>query len=390
MRGRWRPRSGGDETKFDAVNPLDVLARERFAHSHGVFVVGRRLRVGLLVVLGTIMLYGGLLEDLVRFCCALVGLLAGPLLTGARHRAHRGQHGHRLTGTRREGRVLVAIVVAASALGPILAAFFPTAVGPLSVLRFLFTSAPPDADTVRAICLDPTTAMETCRTCRIGSGSPGWGPPSCRCCPHCCWWCCLTGYGGDGGRPGRRRWRCTCSWAGWVVSCCGRRRSTAPRKFSSPWRCGTSGSSSPWPSHCWYRWWCCWSCWAPAGCSTCPHHGAPTPRSQGRREDWSPWCALCGGRARPGLRLRPPTRPCHPAARLAATLHTAGLPRRDRAHLPAGEPSGEGPVRMARGGVLGGARPPGAALVPAPGAPTAPPHTPTTCSPNTAAATCPG
>jgi len=126
--------------------------------------------------LGTIMLYGGLLEDLVRFCCALVRVLAGPLLTGARHRAHRGQHEHRLTGTRREGRVLVAIVVAASALGPILAAFFPTAVVPLSVLPFLFTSAPPDADTVRAICLDPTTAMETCRHLQHRLRLSGVGP----------------------------------------------------------------------------------------------------------------------------------------------------------------------------------------------------------------------
>jgi len=31
---------GGNEAKFDAVNPLDVLARERFPRSHGVFVVG--------------------------------------------------------------------------------------------------------------------------------------------------------------------------------------------------------------------------------------------------------------------------------------------------------------------------------------------------------------
>ena len=148
-------------SRHPAVGPTTVAVGVALVASAAMTTLWRRrLRVGLLVVLGTIMLYGGLLEDLVRFCCALVGLLGGPLLTGARHRAHRGQHGHRLTGTRREGRVLVAIVVAASALGPILAAFFPTAVGPLSVLRFLFTSAPPDADIVRAICLDPTTAME--------------------------------------------------------------------------------------------------------------------------------------------------------------------------------------------------------------------------------------
>ncbi len=164
-------------SRHPAVGPTTVAVGVALVASAAMTTLWRRrLRVGLLVVLGTIMLYGGSLEDLVRFCCALVGLLAGPLLTGARHRAHRGQHGHRLTGTRREGRVLVAIVVAASALGPILAAFSPTAVGPLSVLRFLFTSAPPDAATVRAICLDPTTARETCRHLQNRLRLSGVGP----------------------------------------------------------------------------------------------------------------------------------------------------------------------------------------------------------------------
>lgn len=130
----------------------------------------RRLRVGLLVVLATVMLYGGLLEDVVRFSCALVGLLLGPVLLG------RPRRGARLAGTRREGRVLVAIVVAASALGPVLAAFSPTAVGPLSVLQYLFTSAPPDAAAVQDTCADPTTTAESCLDLQSQLRLSGVGP----------------------------------------------------------------------------------------------------------------------------------------------------------------------------------------------------------------------
>jgi len=130
----------------------------------------RRLRVGLMVVLATVMLYGGLLEDVVRFCCALVGLLLGPLLLGRPRRIGR------LTGTRREGRVLVAIAVAASALGPVLAAFSPAAVGPLSVLQYLFTSSPPDASTVQDICADPATTAASCRELRARLRLSGVGP----------------------------------------------------------------------------------------------------------------------------------------------------------------------------------------------------------------------
>lgn len=130
----------------------------------------RRLRVGLLVVLVTVMLYGGLLADVVRVSCAVIGLMLGPVLLG------RPRRQARLTGTRREGRVLLAIVVAASALGPVLAAFSPSAVGPLSVLHFLFTSAPPDAATVQDICADPGTTVQMCRHLQTQLRFSGVGP----------------------------------------------------------------------------------------------------------------------------------------------------------------------------------------------------------------------
>jgi len=154
-----------------AVGPTSFAVGVALVASAGMDTLWRRrLRVGLLVVLGTIMLYGGLLQDVVRFACAVVGLLLGPLLMG------RPRRGVRLTGTRREGRVLVAIVLAASALGPVLAAFSPTAVGPLAVLQYLFTSSPPDAATVQDICADPATAAETCHALQAQLRQSGLGP----------------------------------------------------------------------------------------------------------------------------------------------------------------------------------------------------------------------
>ena len=162
---------------YPAVGPTTFAVGVALVASAGLDTLWRRrLRVGLLVVLGTVMLYGGLLEDVVRLACAIIGLLMGPLLRGRGRRRICLRPGTRLTGTRREGRVLVAIVVAASALGPVLAAFSPTAVGPLSVLRFLFTAAPPDADTVRAICADPSTVVDTCHDLQIRLRLSGVGP----------------------------------------------------------------------------------------------------------------------------------------------------------------------------------------------------------------------
>ncbi len=164
-------------SRFPAVGPTTLAVGVALVASAGMGPLWRRrLRVGLLVLLATIMLYGGLLEDLIRFCCALTGLAAGPAFNRARGHQPRASRTTPLSGTRREGRVLVAIIVAASALGPMLAAFSPTAVGPLSVLRFLFTSTSLDAVTVRGICTDPTTTREVCRYLQRQLRYTGLGP----------------------------------------------------------------------------------------------------------------------------------------------------------------------------------------------------------------------
>lgn len=115
----------------------------------------RRLRVVILVGLAMMCLYSAALADLARLSTALVGLLAGALLW----RRRRVRDGFSTP----EMRMLVAVIVAASAIGPLIAAFLHTRVGPLSLLRYVFAAPPPDVATVQQLCLDPTMARDCAR-----------------------------------------------------------------------------------------------------------------------------------------------------------------------------------------------------------------------------------
>lgn len=129
----------------------------------------RRIRVGLLALTLTLVLFAGQLQDIVRLGAAVVGLCLGPWIVG------RSARGHRITGTRREGRVLVAIVVAATSIGTMLAALSPHAVGPLAVLRDLFRGVPWTAAEVREIC-EASQADPDCRRGELDLRLSGVGP----------------------------------------------------------------------------------------------------------------------------------------------------------------------------------------------------------------------
>ncbi|QCQ91202.1 bifunctional lysylphosphatidylglycerol flippase/synthetase MprF [Rhodococcus sp. SGAir0479] len=129
----------------------------------------RRIRVGLLALTLTLVLFAGQLQDVIRFAAAVVGLCLGPWIVG------RSARGHRVTGTRREGRVLVAIVVAATSIGTMLAALSPHAVGPLAVLRDLFRGVPWTAAEVREIC-QAAQSDPDCRRGELDLRLSGVGP----------------------------------------------------------------------------------------------------------------------------------------------------------------------------------------------------------------------
>ncbi len=130
----------------------------------------RRLRLGLIVALGMAALYSGSLQDVLRLVAGLLGLAAGVTQARLGQRSRSGVFA--VSGP--ETRVLLALIVAASALGPLLAALSSTAIGPLSVLRFLVLTPPPDAAVVHAVCLDPTMAGDcTELQFRLRLGGPG-------------------------------------------------------------------------------------------------------------------------------------------------------------------------------------------------------------------------
>jgi lysylphosphatidylglycerol synthetase-like protein (DUF2156 family) len=139
-----------------AVSPSTVVAGVVMAYSASASVLWRRrIRLGVLVVLATLVLYGGLLEDVLGLSVALVGLLVGTIVVGrppVRAVARSSRH---------ETRTLVSVLLAATAAGPVLAAFSSTAVGPLSVLQYLFTSPDVAPSTVASVCADQAKA-ETC------------------------------------------------------------------------------------------------------------------------------------------------------------------------------------------------------------------------------------
>ncbi|WP_434440616.1 rhomboid family intramembrane serine protease [Lentzea sp. E54] len=115
-----------------------------------------RRRIRLLMILSVLVLtlYSGWLEDLLRLSGGVAGLLIGALLwrTGPEHRARSLQ----------ETRVLVALLLAASALGPVVSMMSPYPNGPLWWLADVVAVAQPSQQDVDALCA--SDAAEFCRT----------------------------------------------------------------------------------------------------------------------------------------------------------------------------------------------------------------------------------
>lgn len=115
----------------------------------------RRFRTGLVAVVVVGALYAGTLADVLRLAAVVTGLLLGTLLQGRRPSPSLRR------GTAHERRVLVAVVLVAAALGPVVAALAPGAVGPLAVLRYLGTDwAPADPASLAEICSTPARITE--------------------------------------------------------------------------------------------------------------------------------------------------------------------------------------------------------------------------------------
>ena len=118
----------------------------------------RRLRLLLTAAVTISVLYLGHLEQVAQACGAAAGLLTMAVLTG-RARPWAGRR-----ASAREVRVLVAMLVAVSALGGMLAALAADPDGPMSLFSFLITTPGPDPHAL-AICSNSGLAV-ACRGLR--------------------------------------------------------------------------------------------------------------------------------------------------------------------------------------------------------------------------------
>ncbi len=163
--GAWAAALAGQLAVGAAPGAVGLL----LATSHVLSALWRRrLRLVLLVGATMLVAYSGELTDALLLTSALTGLAAGPLVLRRRRPTVAG------APSRRETRVLVALVVAASGVGPVVAAVAAAPIGPLSVLQFVVLSPPPDAATVQQICA--TAAAEYCRSLQAQLRLSGIGP----------------------------------------------------------------------------------------------------------------------------------------------------------------------------------------------------------------------
>jgi len=128
----------------------------------------RRIRIVLVIGLAMLALYPGHLGDIVLVVAGQFGLIAGRFLPGGT--------AHPLTApSGPETRVLLALVVAATGVGPLVAAIAQAPIGPLSLLQHVVVSPPPSADTVARICSSAVREAH-CRAERAHLQLFGLGP----------------------------------------------------------------------------------------------------------------------------------------------------------------------------------------------------------------------
>ncbi|MFC6356396.1 bifunctional lysylphosphatidylglycerol flippase/synthetase MprF [Luethyella okanaganae] len=134
--GEWWAEMASFDLTLDPLTPLvgALLAASAFAGS----LWRRRIRVSVFSFLLTFVLYDGDSSNVYRFIAALTGLFLGAILNrgGSTLRSHRSSH--------RETRTLLATIVAATAIGPIISLVNPNGFGAMSLVAHLFGESFPD------------------------------------------------------------------------------------------------------------------------------------------------------------------------------------------------------------------------------------------------------
>lgn len=126
----------------------------------------RRVRLVMLALTGTLVLYDGSLNSVIALTAVLLGWAAGSLI-----------HGAELAPVRvslRESRVLVAVTFIVVSLGPVLTALNPTARGPFAEVSLLMWEPAVASHRVAHRCAD--AASEACREAMTINQQSGLGP----------------------------------------------------------------------------------------------------------------------------------------------------------------------------------------------------------------------
>jgi len=142
--------------EFDVFDPFIVIVAVTLSAT--AFVGGiwqARVRVVVLTTCAVFLLYSGQPSDLYRLIAAIAGLVLGRLLhrTPAPHRWLRSPH--------HEFRVLAAMVVAITAVGPVITLFSGRRYGLLAPLGLLMSGASPSGQSIASEC-DPLGVTRQC------------------------------------------------------------------------------------------------------------------------------------------------------------------------------------------------------------------------------------
>ena len=160
---RW----GADLVNETYLTPLPwMIGPLAFASASMGVLWRRRVRLVLVALTGTLVLYSGTLTSVAAFIAVVVGLVCGVLAGARQFTAARP--------TLREARVLVAVLLLAVSVGPVLTALNPAAQGPFAAESLLMWEPAVAAREVQERCVDPSSLA--CREAMAINQQSGLGP----------------------------------------------------------------------------------------------------------------------------------------------------------------------------------------------------------------------
>ncbi|MBZ8177104.1 DUF2156 domain-containing protein [Corynebacterium sp. 3HC-13] len=145
---------GNDLLDSTLLSPVGwIFGTAAFASAWMSVLWQRRTRMVLLALSLTLVLYSGTLSDAVALTAAIFGIASGMVI-------HPNSVQMRLAASRRESRLLLAVMMLCTTLGPVLAALNPLSSGPFSAVTQLIWEPEYSLDEVYWLCENNTGSQE--------------------------------------------------------------------------------------------------------------------------------------------------------------------------------------------------------------------------------------